>query len=84
MAARRRRVEVHVLRAPADPTVRYVHQILLWPLELMPAVLDEHGPMPWQRLVDDRDGTWREVERLTTREKLAAFTAIWRRPRSVD
>jgi hypothetical protein len=51
-----------VLRAPADPTVRYFHQILLWPLELMPTVLDEHDPTPWQRLVDDCDGTWREVD----------------------
>ena len=47
---------------PVDPIVRQFHQILLWPLELMPSTLGDQDTPPWQRLVDDRDGVWREVD----------------------
>ena len=52
-----------MLHAPADPTVRHFHQILLWPLELMPSGHDDEDPTPWQRLLEDQAaGTWREVD----------------------
>ena len=52
-----------MLHAPTDPTVRHFHQILLWPLELMPSGHDDEDPTPWQRLLEDQAaGTWREVD----------------------
>jgi hypothetical protein len=51
-----------VLQAAADPTVQHFHQILLWPLELMPSDPADLDRTPWQRLVEDRNGVWREVD----------------------
>src|SRR5262245_53260150 len=47
----------------AGPVVRPFHQILLWPLELMPAAPGDDGASPWTRLVEDAAGAvWREVD----------------------
>lgn len=51
-----------MLQAPVDSTVRHFHQILLWPLELMPSGDDDQDPTPWHRLVADGAGMWREVD----------------------
>src|SRR5262245_3644848 len=48
--------------AGAHASVRHFHQILLWPLELMPSTHGDQDPAPWQRLVEDPAGTWREVD----------------------
>ena len=52
-----------MLHAPADPIVRHFHQILLWPLELMPSGPTTQIQTPWERLLEDRPAKpWREVD----------------------
>lgn len=43
------------------PTVRHFRQILLWPIEIMPAAADQQIQKPWQRLAE-ADPVWAEIE----------------------
>jgi hypothetical protein len=43
------------------PRVRHVRQILLWPVEIVPAQADEQIQTPWDRLTEAR-AEWGEIE----------------------
>ncbi|HEX2011681.1 MAG TPA: hypothetical protein VJN44_12160 [Roseateles sp.] len=46
----------------AEPQVRRLHQILLWPLRLLPVGDEPAAPRrPWELLLADPDQPWREV-----------------------
>jgi hypothetical protein len=51
-----------VVQGSTDPIVRHFHQILLWPLELVPGSTEDDGATSWERLLQDGRGVWREVD----------------------
>jgi hypothetical protein len=44
------------------PVVRHFRQVLLWPVEVMPARADEQIQTPWQRLGETTHSVWDEIE----------------------
>src|SRR4030095_9193659 len=54
----------HLASAPmgSTPLVRTFHQILLWPLQLLPLREDSQIHHHWELLEKDAGGVWKEVD----------------------